>query len=387
MEAQGLSELGFALLHKQIPEEEYLRWARESFELSSLDMKFFQTHPAPIEIYTKLKDTYSWGPEFLPIAEWDDHLMIVGLEKPTDFPPELRPIFLLAPIEGLLKFWTKLKDDEETIISEGEETDISTEGEMPDGFTLESTATQRTGLSFNGIQLASSASAAAVPPPAAAQNSVKPLTPKKHEIKPVPAQTKSDNNVISISMSSITNPGIAITHITPKVPPPSSSSPEIKAEPKILEGPQEEVTIAENFIKEIFSEYKKNYEKQLYVEFNDSTKTAFVKYWPNDFVATETPSKHSLKDDSFLAIISKTQKPYHGYLTKNAVTDKFFKEVNSGHYPENITLVPIIKSNMVVGAFMGWGPKHTYNLTTLRDMEKVVQQLYSKLGWAVPEAA
>ena len=59
MEAQGLSELGHALRSKQIPETEYLQWARENFELASLDMKFFQTHPAPRKIYEKLKDSYS----------------------------------------------------------------------------------------------------------------------------------------------------------------------------------------------------------------------------------------------------------------------------------------------------------------------------------------
>ena len=59
IEAQGLSELGYALLHRQIPEQEYLQWARENFELASIDMKFFQTQSAPKAIFEKVKDAYA----------------------------------------------------------------------------------------------------------------------------------------------------------------------------------------------------------------------------------------------------------------------------------------------------------------------------------------
>ena len=111
MEARGLSELGYALLKRQIPEQEYLQWARENFELASVDMKFFQTHSAPKEIFEKVKDAYAWGPECLPIAEWDNHLLVAGLHKPEDFPAELKPIFLLAPVAGLLNYWSHFQTE------------------------------------------------------------------------------------------------------------------------------------------------------------------------------------------------------------------------------------------------------------------------------------
>ena len=164
--------------------------------------------------------------------------------------------------------------------------------------------------------------------------------------------------------------------------------PEIKAQPQVIGNAGTEVVqISEADAKQVFADCKKHYEKLLYITFNDQAKTALVKFWPQDFVATETPSAQTLNEDSFLAIVHKTQKPYHGYVVKNVVTDKFFKEVNSGNIPENITLVPLLKGETLVGAFLGWGPKSTYTLAVLRDMEKAVYDFTIRNGWITQEAA
>ena len=157
VEAQGLSELGYALRHRQIQEEQYLQWARETFELASLDMKFFQTIPAPRELFEKVKDVYAWGPELVPIGEWEEHLLIAGLEIPEGFPPELNPIFLLAPITGLMEFWTKYTDENAASIEEGAEP-IESSG-MPEGFSFDPPPANQSaggGLSFSGIKIATS---------------------------------------------------------------------------------------------------------------------------------------------------------------------------------------------------------------------------------------
>ncbi len=446
VEAQGLSELGYALLHHQIPEVEYLKWARENFELASLDMKFFQTVTPPRKLFEKWKDTYSWGPECLPIGEWDDHLLIAGLIKPEDMPLELKPIFLLAPIKGLLEYWTQFQE-EQTVDDVFSEEESSESTGMPDGFDLKVaenliSETPAMSLSFSGVSLAHPETT--TPAPAAVKIQIN----TNHEIKPLGNINGINSKPISDAKTSIpleakpsipkVNPGllvqptktelIAVTTpaagpnssytmppLKPKVPPPQTAktaSPaadadtaivqpatkipestitEIKAEPTVVPNPsvaaESEINIGEDFIKECFSQYRKHYEKQLYIQYNDAGKYAIAKFWPSDFVATETPTKHALIDDSFLAIVSKTQKSYHGYVVKNTITDNFFTEVNSGHTPENITLVPIIKNDVVVGALMGWGPKTTYNMNVLKTLEKTVADLTLKLGWSIPEAA
>ena len=425
VEAQGLSELGYALRNSQIPEEQYLRWARETFELASLDMKFFQTIPAPREVYEKVKDVYAWGPELVPIGEWEEHLLIAGLQKPDDFPAELNPIFLLAPVSGLVEFWTKFNSESSENAEESSEP-IESSG-MPEGFSFDPTAapqTNVTSLSFSGIKLAT---AHDTPAPAEANKPAAPVAETKaeptalsigeetglkitqtlSEIKPIPAAKAA----IPQQAPPLTTSSYITVPLTPKTPPPlpnakpaeaiaektvyvedspasvlENTVPEIKAQPQIIEEAGQ-AKIEEPRIREVFAECKKHYEKQIYIEFNDAKKTAVARYWPLDFVANETPSEHSLVEDCFLAIVAKTQKPYHGYVVKNAMSDRFFKEVNSGVLPENITVVPLVKNDVVIGALMGWGSKSTYTLAVLRDLERSVNNLCVKIGWINQDAA
>lgn len=440
MEAQGLSELGYALLKRQIPEQEYLAWARENFELASVDMKFFQTHSAPKEIFEKVKDAYAWGPECLPIAEWDDHLLVAGLHKPEDFPQELKPIFLLAPVNGLLAYWSKFQTENAEISEEGEV--VAEESGMPEGFSFDSSApstpAQNTGISFSGVTLAPTLATTNSP------SAKKENKPSKADVKatPTPIKISEDTGLRPLEVSAnsllskVKKPEVKaeptpISSYTmppqnPKTPPPAKSNvevpkikiaepslddiltspgiesavsedtvPEVKSTPQVIpmklpasaSATSEKLEMPEESIKQVFAECKKHYEKQLYVEFNHTDKTAIVKYWTSEYVATETPAPHTLIKDSFLAIVSKTQKSYHGYIVKSETADKFFKEVNSGNLPDNVTAVPFTKDDAVVGILMGWGNKTTYSLSVLRDLERSVNAMCLKLNWAKTDAA
>ncbi len=402
MEAQGLSELGYALLKRQIPEQEYLAWARENFELASVDMKFFQTHSAPKEIFEKVKDAYAWGPECLPIAEWDDHLLVAGLHKPEDFPQELKPIFLLAPVSGLLAYWSKFQTENAEISEEGEI--VAEESGMPEGFSFDSsvpsTSAQNTGISFSGVTLA---------PKLATTNSLsakKENKPSKAEPTPISSYTMPPQNpkspppaksTVEVPKIKIAEPSLDDILTSPGIEPAVSEDtvPEVKSTPQVIpmklpasaSATSEKIEMPEESIKQVFAECKKHYEKQLYVEFNHTDKTAIVKYWTSEYVATETPAPHTLIKDSFLAIVSKTQKSYHGYVVKSETVDKFFKEVNSGNLPDNVTAVPFTKDDAVVGILMGWGNKTTYSLSVLRDLERSVNAMCLKLNWAKTDAA
>ncbi len=438
MEAQGLSELGYALLKRQIPEQEYLQWARENFELASVDMKFFQTHSAPKEIFEKVKDAYAWGPECLPIAEWDNHLLVAGLHKPEDFPAELKPIFLLAPVAGLLNYWSHFQTENAEISEEGP---VLEEGGMPEGFDFDSSAPVQqpnTGLSFSGVTLAptdlhkakndkiskvsATADVKAVPIKIPEDTGLRPLEIKSNSLLSKAKKPEVETEPTPVSRSSYTMPPQK-----PKTAPPAKSNvevpkirkvepslddiltatgiesavledtvPEIKSVPVILPLAKPAVAatliasiveIPEESIKQVFAECKKHYEKQLYIEFNHTDKTAVVKHWTSEYVATETPAPHTLVKDSFLAIVAKTQKSYHGYVVKSETADKFFKEVNSGSLPDNVTVVPFTKDDAVVGVLMGWGNKTTYSLSVLRDLERSVNAMCLKLNWIKSDAA
>ncbi len=382
VEAQGLSELGYALRHNQIPEQEYLHWARENFELASLDMKFFQTHPAPTELYQRFKDSYAWGPECVPVAEWEEYILVAALQKPADFPAELKPIFLLAPIKGLVDFWGKMQVDESVSAESEGESEPQVSNEVPEGFNFSASPSapqesQGTGLSFAGITLAGATHQSAESP-TEIESKAEPIALTIGEdtglkLKPLSEAIANSQPANPVSTSSYTMPPL-----NPKVPPPVTSTvtitklaakevpaetlfvqtppaetlentvPEIKAQPEIIQpepaaSNDQQYSLKESDIKPVFLEFKKHYEKHLFIEINESKKIATAKFWPNELVATQTPGPHSITQDSFLSIVAKTQKPYHGHVVKNAITDAFFKEVNSGHQPENITVVPIVK--------------------------------------------
>jgi hypothetical protein len=423
VEAQGLSELGYALQHKQISEEEYLEWAREKFELPSIDMKFFQIAPASKEIFEKMKDAYLWGPECVPIAEWEEFVIVACLEKPQDFPMELKPLFVLAPVAGTLKFWKTLSVTEEISIDESSD-EVSEIGGMPEGFEMapdtgqnqnSSNPTPLTGLSFTGVTLGTATAISVAAQKKAPEEAVEKPKSIPNPIPTIPtldilkSQAPQENTSLQIKIdTSASNQSAAATPpLKPKVQPPkgpdvsgtavtivlnetpseADKNTEIKAIPQVMTPAAADTTISPVLIKEVFEQVKKHYTKQLFLEFNEATKTAIAKYWPDEFVATQTPSAHSYSEDSFLAVVAKTQKSYHGHIIKNTITEQFFKELNSGIMPENITLVPIVNNDFVVGAMLGWGEKSTYNMTVLRDMETAVAKLVAKFGWNTAEAA
>ncbi|MFN8791270.1 MAG: hypothetical protein ACK5Y2_07430 [Bdellovibrionales bacterium] len=540
VEAQGLSELGYALKSGLIPEDQYLVWARNTFGCLSLDMKFFQEQKAPRSLYEKLKESYSWSSECMPVAEWDEHLIIAGLEKPADLPPDLKAIFVFAPLSGLQGYW-EVFQSEVPVLAEGEAPAEHEEASgLPDGFaSLDSASTS---LSFTGISLAGESKPAApaapaataapaapaasptpaaaklmasAPPPSASEKPLlmkmdvepaeeKPalvkaepvvLSPKPAAEMPVaqakpalptappppppvatpapvekpkttaaPADVAQDfptlpplpslpplpkipaapptEDVVATIPSSLPKlppsapseetpvpthalpklPPTAVSEVAaaptptpaaptpaaalpklPPTPPPAMAAPqeafpevktviatEVRAEPQIvvpLQPSAPRVEIPEALALETLEQFKNHYEKRVFIDFNSQAKTAKALYWPQDFVATEAPSAHSLESDSFLSIVMKTQKPYHGYLIKNPIVEKFFRELNQNEIPENVTVVPLICNDDVVGAVAGWGPKMTYNLNVLRDVQKAAHEMSVKLGWAFSDAA
>ena len=55
--------------------------------------------------------------------------------------------------------------------------------------------------------------------------------------------------------------------------------------------------------------------------------------------------------------------------------EKFFEFWNQGQVPGNITMVPLIVRNKLVGMWMGLGESNTYNWNTLRQMETKSKEL------------
>lgn len=164
-------------------------------------------------------------------------------------------------------------------------------------------------------------------------------------------------------------------------PPQNVANNEVKAEPKVIAVVNPSAQVSEGPVLQTLQQVSDIYEQRCYIEFNSSKKTALAQLWPAEMNITQQPTAVDLNKDSFLKIVAKTQKPYHGQLIPTDSTVQFFKEMNHGALPENVTVIPLIKSGEVVGAIMGWGSKTQYALHHLRNMEKIVNQLCLNMGF------
>jgi hypothetical protein len=86
-----------------------LSWAGTFYGLAQLNDNFFNAHFSPA-IYEKYKDAFNWGPQALPVFEWDG-VVFVACVDPYSVPSQVasqldficRPI--LATYEGLIRGW------------------------------------------------------------------------------------------------------------------------------------------------------------------------------------------------------------------------------------------------------------------------------------------
>jgi hypothetical protein len=100
-----ISLLLFCLRAHALSSQEYLEWAREALELPVLNENFFLTNPPHPDLYKKWQTTFNWGPECLPIAEWDGSVIIACLQKPETYSSTYPTIFVLTSHENLAKTW------------------------------------------------------------------------------------------------------------------------------------------------------------------------------------------------------------------------------------------------------------------------------------------
>lgn len=359
VEAQGLSELGFAVMNQKIDEQEYLSWARSAYELVSVDMNFFQKNPPPVALISKLKEVYPWGPEIFPVAEWDGHTLILTFDQPTTpLPVELKPILLLAPISQMSECWQKVTAAIEASLENAIE--IEAPVEVLEGISLEA-PTAVTNIDFSELR----------------------TSPTIISDKPAEIPTKIDIEAVQVAIPS------EVTQVPQMKSAPMQEEPiiPVKAVPQIISVASSSSHLDADKIKKSFQQYKHIYDHRCFIEINLKTKKYQVTIWPEDSNMIVSPTQHDLQSDSFVKIVSYTQKPYHGHIVNTPSTEKFFKEVNSGKIPENVTAIPLISNNEVLGILLGWGPKSTYNHQTLRELESVVQNLSSDLGFVTTENA
>jgi hypothetical protein len=86
------SFLEMALSEGRITEKDYLQWASETHSIPMVSPQFFiemQPDPALLE-----KASLPWRSTFFPVAEWDGHLIVAGLEQVDAFVEALKSVVI-----------------------------------------------------------------------------------------------------------------------------------------------------------------------------------------------------------------------------------------------------------------------------------------------------
>ncbi len=104
-QAAGLDVLRWCLMNGKIPQEEYLKWAMNAYQLPVVKTDFF-TSPPDLELWKRTKDLAPWNASLVPLTEWHGCLFIGCLEPPADFKLAKRHHFVLASARNLFMLWS-----------------------------------------------------------------------------------------------------------------------------------------------------------------------------------------------------------------------------------------------------------------------------------------
>lgn len=433
-----MSPLAFALSQKIIPADQYLKWAQTSYHLPIITDEYFNAHLPSIEDWKSWKSEYQWSEEIVPIGIWDGHLLVACIEIPSQFPAAFYPIFLLADFKNTQRTFQfykntdkgsesakklkdliqqpepaiakkekefeilELSDEAHPAMATEEELVLATE-EQPEGLNL----------NFSGV--------APIPSPPSALESItsdkKPVTtavevisfdsldilstPPKEEIS-LKFSNVDVNSSVSLkkpereTTTGLTSTGMTSTKIggitnntTIGAQLPSAIQNEInKGLPYFIAIKKDNPTNFENITQSYFSKVTNLFDKFILIAIDPSELHAVPVSWSDNISPrSKDLEKLDLTEPSIFKTVASTLKSYHGYIVLNESNEKFFEFWNQGQVPGNITMVPLIIRNKLVGMWMGLGESHTYNWATLKQMETRSKELCESFNTMFKESA
>lgn len=409
-----LSPLGFALSQKIIPMDQYLKWAQTAYHLPVINDDYFNTHLPSLEDWKAWKSEFQWTEEIVPIGLWDGHVLIACLEIPARFPASFYPIFLLADfkhIQRTYQFYVNSEKGSESATKKMKEligepakpqtaatqkpvskkTEIFELGEPEEteaqSLSLEASEEQPEGLNFSMESLSTNSSDVITPKPTTTSpteisfdNLDLLSTPTREEISLKFTNvevTSAGKKIIKDSNTGFTNTNMTnvtsvgnMTSVSNTNLPTSIQSEINKGLPYFIAIKKDNPTNFETITQGFFSKASNLFNKSILIAVDPSELHAVPVSWTDTInPRSKDLEKLDLNEPSIFKTVASTLKSYHGYIVLNESNEKFFEFWNQGQVPGNITMVPLIVRNKLVGMWMGLGESNTYNWSTLKQME------------------
>jgi hypothetical protein len=423
-----LSPLGFALSQRIIPMDQYLKWAQTAYHLPIINDDYFNTHLPSSEDWKTWKTEFQWSEEIVPIGLWDGHLIVACLEIPARFPASFYPVFLLADFKHTQRTYqfyinsdkgsesatkkmkemmnsmpqlvaTAVKPVHPPVVAKIETLELSTSSaeesnsddeilelnqneEQPEGlnFSVASLSTNTPSLAASKFHVPSSKVSSA-PTEISFDNLDILSNPGREEISlkftNVEVTSGSGKKIVKDVNTDITNSGMTnvtgagnLTSISNTNLPVSIQNEISLGLPYFIAIKKHNPTNFETVTQGYFSKASNLFTKFILVAVDPSELHAVPVSW-SDTITPRSKDlvKLDLNEPSIFKTVASTLKSYHGYIVLNESNEKFFEFWNQGQVPANITMIPLIVRNKLVGMWMGLGESNTYNWNSLKQME------------------
>ena len=99
----------WALSENKLPAEPYFNWARDHFEVSSLNQEAHKIE-LDLSLWERVQTLPHWSCEVIPITEWDGVIFIACTEPCTDINWNFPVQYILTHPTQLEHFWNQLSD-------------------------------------------------------------------------------------------------------------------------------------------------------------------------------------------------------------------------------------------------------------------------------------
>lgn len=414
--------------------EDYLAWARPFYGLATLENSFFKEQFTP-STYEKYKDLFNWGPQALPIFEWDGVLFVACVD-PHSVPSHLEMVCrpLLASYESLDQGWKTVTANEaeiaipknmppetfpeSNVLMEEARIEANEPPEMMEEFPLNLSDPPSP---ENDIDFSFPTDLPSMPSEPKCENlfeledSPPPLSGEGDDL----VSDKSQNSVSAFEMPEGLNfsqmpsekptlPTVLpmptpVSKVVPTVPPmPTPISKVMPSEPPIptttaplTPPPKPSVKTApptppskvsrpphpmelEEELKLSFAKAYQSYRNLMILKLNEDVLLPFR--WDPSYKKPKALEAIELTQPSVFRIAAKTQKPFHGPVSPNEVNKSFFDNWFGGHLPTYLTIIPLFFERECVGLLLGAADEELDRKDSLQLMESTAQKVEANFG-------
>ncbi len=312
---------------------------------------------------------HPWTPEFLPVSFWEGSLYVVGLLPPETALPSPGIVFVYGSTEVLEQLWNhyQLQNTSSADLLKAPTDALELEEDSDKSEDLQANESKQDPGLLELPMLTT--------PSKAAHQEHQSFEPDFESMSSIP--TKANKETVDLSLWQSKD----------SVPQNTAETDDLseKTANDIVLDSHAESSITKNapatdfdvFMQDLFEDLHGQYKKGLLLKVSQNK--AIPWKWDKNFMVPSQVQALSLMTPSIFRIVSKTKKPYHGYVVLNDINEKFFDDWNQTEVPDHITITPVILQDTVVAMLMGFGDKSIHSKASLQLAEKLSSKIVKVL--------